>query len=529
MATPILLPGRTAVGRGCAGVDSAPLEIGQRRMSMRRGVFAVVAAALTSLAAACSQPQAAPSAAAAPAAPAKITLTTASEDARKEYLEGRSLVERLLIQKSIEHFDKAIAADPNFALAELARANASPTGSEFLEHLKKAVALADKVSDGERLQILAADAGSTGNAAKARAHLEQLVAAYPQDERAHFALGAFMFGQQEPKAAIEHFKTANQLSPAYSAPYNQMGYAYRQVGDFENAEKAFKKYIELIPNDPNPYDSYGELLLKMGRFDESIVQYRKALAIDDHFLASHLGISADLMYSGKPADSAAEMKQIAEKARNDGERRTALFAMTSLAIYNGKMDEALTLIDKQYALGEKTRDTLNLVGDLQAKAAVLTEMGKGTQAQASLDQALTIAQGSTLPDAMKANIALLHHNASARASLASNDLAAAKTHAEAFSKTALTSGNGFQVKQAHELAGIIALKEKNWDAALAEFEQASQQNAYNHYRMCLAYQGKGDAAHAAEHCGVAAHFNPLPELNFSFIHAKAAKVAATKS
>ena len=49
-----------------------------------------------------------------------------------------------------------------------------------------------------------------------------------------------------------------------------LGYAYRQEGDYANAEQAFKKYIELIPNDPNPYDSYAELLLKMGKFDESI-------------------------------------------------------------------------------------------------------------------------------------------------------------------------------------------------------------------------------------------------------------------
>ena len=75
-----------------------------------------------------------------------------------------------------------------------------------------------------------------------------------------------------------------------------MGYAYRQLGDFANAERAFKKYIELIPNDPNPYDSYAELLMKMGRFDESIAQYRKALSIDEHFLNSHMGIAANLMY-----------------------------------------------------------------------------------------------------------------------------------------------------------------------------------------------------------------------------------------
>ena len=214
-----------------------------------------------------------------------------------------------------------------------------------------------------------------------------------------------MFGQQDPRAAIEHFKKANEIAPDYSAPYNQMGYAYRQIGDFDNAEKAFQKYIQLIPNDPNPYDSYGELLLKMGRFDDSIVQYRKALAIDPHFLASHLGISADLMYSGKTAEAAAEITHIAEKARNDGEQRNGMFATTSLAVYTGKMDEALASLDKQYALGEKSGDTLGMVGDLQARAAVLTEMGKAAEAQAALDKALKLAESSTLPDAIKANIA----------------------------------------------------------------------------------------------------------------------------
>src|SRR6266540_2702717 len=58
----------------------------------------------------------------------KFLNTTASEEARKEFLQGRDLAERLLIQDSIQHFDKAIALDPNFALAELNRANVSPTG-----------------------------------------------------------------------------------------------------------------------------------------------------------------------------------------------------------------------------------------------------------------------------------------------------------------------------------------------------------------------------------------------------------------
>jgi len=45
-----------------------------------------------------------------------------------------------------------------------------------------------------------------------------------------------------------------------------LGYSYRNLGNFDDAETAFKKYIELIPNDPNPYDSYAEMLLKQGGF-----------------------------------------------------------------------------------------------------------------------------------------------------------------------------------------------------------------------------------------------------------------------
>ena len=62
----------------------------------------------------------------------KIPVTTASEEARKEFLQGRDLQEKLLIQDSIQHFDRAIALDPNFASAHLNRAAVSPTGKEFL-------------------------------------------------------------------------------------------------------------------------------------------------------------------------------------------------------------------------------------------------------------------------------------------------------------------------------------------------------------------------------------------------------------
>src|SRR6476646_793683 len=204
----------------------------------------------------------------------KLAVTTSSDEARKEYLAGRDLQEKLRITDSIQHFDKAISLDPNFALAELNRANVSPTAKEFFDHLKKAVALADKASDGERMLIQANEAGANGNPTKQKEIREKLVAAYPNDERAHFTLGGYYFGQQDFKQAISHYKRATELDPKYSTAFNILGYAYRQDGNYGDAETAFKKYIELIPADPNPYDSYAELLLKMGRFDEAITQYQ---------------------------------------------------------------------------------------------------------------------------------------------------------------------------------------------------------------------------------------------------------------
>src|SRR6185295_3936864 len=107
----------------------------------------------------------------------KIAVTTSSEEARKEFLAGRDLSEKLRITDSIAHFDKAISLDPNFALSELSRANSSPTAKEFFE---------------------------------------KLVAAYPNDERAHFNLGGYYFGQQDFTQAISHYKRATELAPDYS-------------------------------------------------------------------------------------------------------------------------------------------------------------------------------------------------------------------------------------------------------------------------------------------------------------------------
>ena len=457
----------------------------------------------------------------------KIPITTSSEDARKEFLAGRDLSEKLRITDSIAHYDKAIALDPNFAQAELSRANVSPTAKEFFEHLKKAVALSDKASDGERMLIQAADAGANANPTKQKEILEKLVAAYPNDERAHFNLGGYYFGQQDFAQAITHYKRATELAPDYSTAFNILGYAYRQNEAYSDAENAFKKYIELIPNDPNPYDSYAELLLKMGRFDEAITQYNKALSIDSNFINSHFGIAAALAYQGKTSEAQAELQKMSEKARTDGERRTALFGQMVVDVDSGKLDQGLTDLDKQYAVAQKNNDAAAMTGDLQIKGNILLEMGRYDDAQKAYEQALKTTTDSGLSQQIKDNAARFQHFNLARVAIGKKDLARAKTETEAFRNGAQTAQNANQLKQAHELAGRIAFAEKNYDVAITELGQANQQNPDVIYQLALAYQAKGDAAKAKETFTKAAKFNSLPQLNYAFVRAKAAKALAS--
>jgi tetratricopeptide (TPR) repeat protein len=457
------------------------------------------------------------------AAAGKVPISTTSAEARADYIKGRTLAENLRVHDSREFMFRAISKDPNFAMAHLNLANSSPTGTEFFEHLGHAVKLADKASPGERLTIQAAQAGANADAAKALELLQKLVADFPEDERAHFALGTAYFGRQDYDKAIEEYRSSTTIAPDFAPAYNIVGYAYRTVGRFDDAEQAFKKYIELIPNDPNPYDSYAELLMKMGRFDESIAQYRKALEQNPQFAPSFIGISVNLMFQGKHDAARAEAGKLYSGARNDGEKRAAMFQNTVTYVEQGKTDLALAELDKQYALGKASGDAAGMAGDAVFMGNVLLESGKPAEALKRFEQAVQVTEASNLDAEIKDNTKLLHRYNAARVAIATKDLTTAKREGDAFLKASQAAQSPFQIRLGHEVAGMIALEQKDYDGALKHLEQANKQDPYNLYRIGLAYKGKGDKAKAKEMFRSAVDFNQLPTLNSAFVRAKAAK------
>jgi tetratricopeptide (TPR) repeat protein len=456
----------------------------------------------------------------------KIPVTTASAEARQQYVRGRTLGENLRAHDSREYLTQAAAKDPEMALAQYSLALNAPTAKDFFEHLKRAVALAGKASEGERLMILGLQAGANADTRLQRDYYERLTAAYPRDERAHFLLGGAYFGQQDYLKAITEYEKSVELAPAYAPAYNLLGYAHRANGELDQAETAFKKYIALIPNDPNPYDSYAELLMKMGRFDESITMYRKALATDPHFANSHFGIASNLMYQGKPEEGRTELWKLHQAARNDGERRTALFGAAVIYADEGKLDQALAELKKEYAVAEKIDDDAAMAADLVAMGDVALEAGKPDDARKFYVSSLVMQEQSDLSHEVKEDAKLNHHYNLGRAALRAGDLAAAKEHAQTFLIGATAKNNRGEVLQAHELSGAIALQERRYDQALEELRQGNQQDLYTLYRIGLAYQGKGDQAKAADFFRQAADQHTLPTLNYAFVRAKARKMKA---
>jgi tetratricopeptide (TPR) repeat protein len=455
----------------------------------------------------------------------KIPITTSSETARELFLQGRDLFERLQAQESRNYFEKAVIEDPNFAMGYLFLSFAQPSNKGFFENLKKAVALVENASEGERLWILGVEAGTNAFAMQQRELYQKLVELYPNDERALNLLGNNYFAQQEYELAIERYENAAQINPDFSQPYNQLGYAHRFLGNYQEAEKAFRKYIELIPDDPNPYDSYAELLMKMGRFDESIENYQKALEFNPNFVASYVGIASNLNFKGEHEAARKQLQKLYDIARDDGERRAAHFAATVSYVDEGQMEKALEEQQKQYALAEKINDATAMGGDLVTMGDILRESGNYDGALTKYQNAVDMVDASDRSEEVKDNFRRGFLFNSARVAVKKGDFATAKAESEEYRARVEAIDNPFQIRLAHQLAGIIALEEKEYDVALEELAQANQQNPYNFYRMALAYRGKGDVQKAKELSLKAANFNQVNSLAQAYIRVKAREMA----
>jgi tetratricopeptide (TPR) repeat protein len=327
---------------------------------------------------------------------------------------------------------------------------------------------------------------------------------------------------------VAEYEKATAINPSFSQPYNQMGYAYRFLDKYPEAEKAFQKYIELIPMDPNPYDSYAELLMKMGRFDDSIQNYEKALALDKNFVASWVGIGNNHMFMGHGDKAREAFGRLLAIARNDGEKRLAHFWMAMSYTHEGATDKAVAEIEKEAAIAQAAGDKATLSGDWNQIGDILLEAGRADEALARYNQQVETMNAAKVPAEVKEATARQHLFDEARVALVKKDLAAAKSKNDAYAAAVAAKHIPFEMRQQHELAGRLALVERNYDMAVKELEQANQQDPRVLYLLATALQSKGEGPKASAMAARAANFNGL-SATYGFVRAKAKALAATNS
>jgi tetratricopeptide (TPR) repeat protein len=450
----------------------------------------------------------------------KVPVTTASKRALKEYLKGRDLTEKLRGTDAHEHYAAAAKFDPDFALAYLGLANTAPTANDFFDAMRRASELAGKVSEGEGHLIRALEAAANGRPDEQRQHLAALVQAYPDDERAHNQLGLYYFGRQEWLQAVAEFRRATENNPEFSAPYNQLGYALRFMEDYAGAEKAFTTYIELIPNEPNPYDSYAELLMKTGRFRESIVQYEKALSINPNFANSYVGIGNDHIFLGEPVKARNSFTQLGFIARNDGEKRQALFWTAISYLHEGNVGKALEEVGHMLEIAKRANDRLAMSGDLNLMGNILLEAGRADEASAKFDEAVQMAQSAIVTSDVKENARRNSLFNVARVALLRKDVASASAIAEQYRAQVEVRRIPFEIRQSHELLGLIALEKGDFATAAKEFVQGNQQDPRVLLNLSLAYAGAANAEAARKTLERAANYNAF-SLTYAFVRTKA--------
>ena len=172
---------------------------------------------------------------------------------------------------------------------------------------------------------------------------------------------------------------------------------------------------------------------------------------------SHVGIASNLMFQGKHQAARAELWKFYQAARNDGDRRNALFNTAVTYADEGKFDQALGELKKEYAVAQKIDDDAAMSADVVAMGDVLLEAGKADEARKRTSRRWSWSQGSDLSPEVKEDAKLVHHYNLGRVAVRAGDLAGAKEHADAFLKGATAKKNAAETRQAHELAGTIAL------------------------------------------------------------------------
>src|SRR6202161_1570674 len=226
--------------------------------------------------------------------------TTSSDEANHWYeLAMKEREDLLFVDKGIDSMREAVKADPHFALAHAALAYFTNDPVEEKRERALAQKNIENASPDERLLITWMNGVKDGNLVPAIAAMNDLLAKYPHDYRLANMDAEWLCSNQ---GAFEHGEAVLQNvlknDPKYFPALNNLAYCYALSGQPKLAPALMEQYVVLLPNQPNPQDSYGEIMRMLGDYPAALEHYTKALQIDPDFNTSRVGIASPYALMG---------------------------------------------------------------------------------------------------------------------------------------------------------------------------------------------------------------------------------------
>jgi len=449
------------------------------------------------------------------ALPDKVPVTTSSDEARALYAEGIALADNLHFIEANQAFAKAVEIDRDFAMGYLRLAQSSQSAAAFFKAVGLAEENAKNGTEGEQLYIRALIAGAENDQEMQLEYLVALMSMYPRDERTHMQVANYFTGQQNFADAVKHYGHATAINPEYAAAFNALGYAHRNNDNLAAAREAFARYVEVIPDEANPYDSYAELLLEMGEYDESIENYRKALEINPNFISAYAGITVAQSLQGDAEAAQAAAAEMLAAARNDGQKQGAMFRSVTSHLFAGNIEAALNVSQQRFTAAAADDNHTTMGGILEYMGDIVVVSGDGGRALGYYVSALKHRQASNLNDANKAQAERAYLFKAAIAAMVVGDHETLASRAAEYSAVAEIDGTASERLRIHELAGYVAAVNGDLTTSAAELAQANQLDPIVLYYSAVANNGIGDKAKAKDLATRAASRNTLsPNLPF---------------
>jgi tetratricopeptide (TPR) repeat protein len=301
--------------------------------------------------------------------PGALPVTTASTTARALYLKGVTDYENLYLERCNDDWRAAVKEDPNLALAWAWIALNSGNPDEISAARAKAKELMPKLSPGERLMVTWIVKVEEGDFLGGITAMNDLLEMYPHDKHVMYLAGNWLLLENGDDQSLRIMQKALALDKNFPPALNDLAYLYARSRQFDKAFAAMDRYVALLPKEPNPQDSYGELLRMAGNFEGSLTHYRAALKIDPDFVTSQVGLGDTYALMGNQEQARAEYDKAIRFAHTEADRLTYQMQSAMTYVRDGNYAEA----DKQF---EEIAETAHAKDQDLQEAQAYRQMGQ---------------------------------------------------------------------------------------------------------------------------------------------------------